>query len=434
MEQTFNKHQMENAGDSDPPDNGRSLVGKMRDLEHEMDLALHVGKSPFAGIPDSFVTPLLSLLHNRPAGLQDIPEEDWESLFSCPQLKNIVANLFYKMKDLEDRFLPPERLVDRLRDSLLENRAKIFYAKTQLCGLLQGFKKRAIHPILIKGLALAYTVYPHASLRPSGNDIDLLVKPEEFLQAREILLAQGYHTDSYRFEILRDLQCEETFQPPKNSRNMRPVDLHWDLHVACGKRDSETTRGIFERSIQMKKPDLLFQTMDPVDTLVHSAVHMMRNHYRSMTLLWIFDMGLLGDCISKEQSWRAVQERGKEWNALLSVQYALKLAAAWTGLRLPEGYADFSLWPKPEQTERRAIRNAGAKANRPDIMLRLFLATTPGLSGKVRLAKNLVFPHRSYVSEYYARGKNGSLPGAYLSYWLWWIKKSLGIFKGSHLV
>jgi len=432
MEQTFNGHQMENASASNPSDNGRPLIGKLRDLEREMDLTLHVGKSPFAGIPESFIIPLLSLLHNRPMGIQDIPVEDWDRLFSCQQLNGIAAILYYKMKDMEDHFLPSEAIINRLRNSLLENRAGIFYAKEQLGGLLQMFKRKAIHPIVIKGLALAYTVYPHGSLRPPGNDIDLLIKPEEFLQAREIMLAQGYHADSYRFEILRDLQCEETFQPPKNSRNIRPVDLHWDLHVASGKRNSETTRGIFKRSVPVKTPDLVFQTMHPVDTLVHSAVHLMQNHYRDMKLLWICDIGFLGNRISKEQSWKMVQERSQEWNALLAVQNALKLAAAWTGLRLPEGYADFSLWPEPGQTERRAILNVEAKGDRPDVMLRLLLETAPGLSGKMRLMKNLVFPKRSYVCGLHPPLKRWLFPVAYLSYWRWWIKKSLKIFKGGH--
>jgi putative nucleotidyltransferase-like protein len=81
--------------------------------------------------------------------------------------------------------------------------------------LIHTFKEKGIRPLLIKGIALAYTVYPHASLRRPGNDIDLLVTPEEFLQAREVLLAQGYCCDAYRFEILRELQCEETFTPPE---------------------------------------------------------------------------------------------------------------------------------------------------------------------------------------------------------------------------
>ena len=434
MEQTFNGHQMENAGASNLPDTGSSLVGKLRDLDREIDLTLHVGKSPFAGIPESLIAPLLSLFHNRPMSIQDISMEDWGSLFSCPQLHDIAAILYYKMKDLEDPFLPSESVVNSLRNSLLENRAGIFYAKEQLGSLLQMFKKKGVHPVVIKGLSLSHTVYPHASLRPPGNDIDLLVKPEEFLKAREILVSQGYQTDSYRFEILGDLQCEETFHPPKNSHNMRPVDLHWDLHVACGKRNSETSRGIFERSVSVKTADLVFQTMHPVDALVHSAVHLMRNHYRDMKLLWICDIGFLGNRISKEQSWRTVQERSKEWHALLAVQYALKLAAVWTGLGLPEECADFSSWPEPEQTERRAIQNAEAKEDRPDLMLRLLLETAPSFSGKVRLMKNLVFPRKSYVCGLHPPRNRSFLPGAYLLYWQWWIKKLLRIFKGGHLV
>jgi hypothetical protein len=408
-----------NSAENAPP-----LLAELREFEREMESTLHSRKSPFAAIPESLLIPVLSLLHDQPVEVRGIPEKDWETLISHPQLQGIPEILYYRMSARGERFLPSESIVSRLRNQILMNRAEIFHAQKQLGELLQILNQNGIQPLVMKGLALACTAYPHLSLRRPGNDIDLLIKPEEFLRAREVLVAQGYHSESYRFEILKDLQCEETLVPPNGSRNMRPVDLHWELNVASGKRDREITRGIFARSIGVKTPDMAFQTMHPVDALAHSAVHLMRNHYRQMKLLWICDMGFLGDAISKGQGWKTVQERSSQWNVLLAVQYALKLAVAWTGLRLPEGYADFSFWPEPEQTERRAIQRAEAKEDRPDLMLRLLLKSAPGLSGKLRLLKNLVFPDISYVCGLHPPLRSWFFPGAYLSYWQWWIKKS----------
>ena len=337
---------------SNPGNSGDTLVSALRRLEREMDLTLHSGKFPFAGIPESLIFFLLSFLHGQPVADQDISEEDWEILFSSPQLQGIPAILYYRMNNLGERFLPCESIVSRLRAQLLANRAKIFHAQKQLAQLLQALKQDGIQPLVMKGLALAYTAYPHPSLRRAANDIDLLIRPEEFLRAREILLSLGYHSDSYRFEILRDLQCEETFEPPKGSRNIRPVDLHWELNVDCGMRNRETTQRIFARSIWVKTQDLTFQAMHPVDALAHSAIHLMQNHYREMKLSWICDIGFLGNTLQDNQDWETLQKRSGDWNGLLAVQYALKLAIAWTGMRLPQGYGDFSLWPEPNQTEK----------------------------------------------------------------------------------
>jgi hypothetical protein len=414
---------------SNPENSGDTLVSALRRLEREMDLTLHGGESLLAGIPGSLVVTLLSLLHEQPVAVQDISEEDWEILFSSPQLQGIPAILYYRMNNLGERFLPCETIVSRLRGKLLANRAQIFHAQKQLAQLLQALKQAGIEPLVMKGLALAHTAYPHPSLRRPGNDIDLLIRPEEFLRAREILLSRGYHSDAYRFEILRDLQCEETFEPPKGSHNLRPVDLHWELNVDCGMRNSETTRGIFARSIWVKRPDLAFQTMHPVDALAHSAIHLMQNHYREMKLSWICDIGFLGNTLQDTKDWETLQKRSGDWNGLLAVQYALKLAVAWTGMRLPEGYADFSLWPEPNQAERQAIQSAEAKEDRPDLMLRLLLKNAPSLSGKLRLLKNLVFPSKRYVCRLHPPRKSWFFPSAYLSYWQWWIQKSTRTVK-----
>ena len=406
-------------------------IAELRKLEYEMALTLPGQESPFAEIPESLKILLLSLLNDRPMDVGEISEKDWEIVFSSQQLQGIPAILYYKTNAMGNGAFPSETIVSCLRDQLLMNRVEIFHAQAQLRKIIRAFVEKGITPLLIKGIALAYTVYPDSSLRRAGNDIDILVKPEEFLQARNILLAQGYSCESYRFEILNELQCEETFWPPNASNNrLKPVDLHWALNVACGKRRDETTRGIFARSISVKTQELVFQTMYPVDALVHGAVHLMQNHLEQMKLLWICDISFLAGALLRNQDWKTLQERSQDWDALLAVQYALKLAVVWAGLRLPEKYSDFSLWPKPQHTEKQEIERALAKQNRPDIMLRLLLQSAPDLSAKLRLLKNLVFPDKEYLLRLDMPGKNRFWPGAYLSYWQGWIKKSRDTFKG----
>jgi Uncharacterised nucleotidyltransferase len=218
----------------------------------------------------------------------------------------------------------------------------------------------------------------------------------------------------------------------EGSRNMRPVDLHWALSVACGNRRSETTRGIFGRALSVKTPELIFHTMHPVDALAHSAVHLIQNHSEQMKLLWICDIDFLSGALSQNRDWERLQERSSDWNAMLAVQFALKLAVAWAGLRLPNEYSELSHWPKPQHMEKQAAEKALAKQNRPDIMFRLLLKSAPDLSGKLRLLAKLFFPDRRYFCRLHPPRKSWFFPGAYLSYWQWWLKKSSRTFKRRH--
>jgi hypothetical protein len=52
------------------------------------------------------------------------------------------------------------------------------------------FSEAAIPVVLLKGMALAYTVYADEGLRPMG-DLDLLVPEQEVMKARDILLLNG---------------------------------------------------------------------------------------------------------------------------------------------------------------------------------------------------------------------------------------------------
>ncbi len=61
--------------------------------------------------------------------------------------------------------------------------------------ILQHFKQANIDCIALKGLALAYSIYPSASLRPM-RDIDLLVHSDQALTAQQSLRDLGYSAEN----------------------------------------------------------------------------------------------------------------------------------------------------------------------------------------------------------------------------------------------
>lgn len=93
--------------------------------------------------------------------------------------------------------------------------------------LARGLEDERIPVVALKGPHMAERLHGDAGLRAS-NDIDLLVQPEDFHRAVEVLERTGYRSEDKApwidglplFEA--SLHPGDTFRPP--------IDLHWRLH------------------------------------------------------------------------------------------------------------------------------------------------------------------------------------------------------------
>src|SRR5262249_35556323 len=85
----------------------------------------------------------------------------------------------------------PARLRPALDTGAGEYAALEYVQRLETRRLLAGLAGLGIRPILMKGAALAYTVYPEPALRPHA-DIDLLVAPADRERCTAGLAALGY--------------------------------------------------------------------------------------------------------------------------------------------------------------------------------------------------------------------------------------------------
>jgi hypothetical protein len=85
----------------------------------------------------------------------------------------------------------PLRVLAQLRAFAYANAAQNRFLTGELLTLLQVLEHHAIAAIPLKGPILAASVYGHIALRQCG-DLDILVPPQHVLQAKELLMGQGY--------------------------------------------------------------------------------------------------------------------------------------------------------------------------------------------------------------------------------------------------
>lgn len=118
-------------------------------------------------------------------------------------------------------------------------------------------RSAGVEPILVKGWVIA-RVYPEPGLRPYG-DIDLCVRPEQYLSAQEVLLGSPEAKD------------------------------YWiDLHAGFAKLDDRGLDDLYARSELVRLGEVDVRVLGPEDHLRVLCVHLLR--HGAWRPLWVCDI------------------------------------------------------------------------------------------------------------------------------------------------
>ena len=381
--------------------------------------------SPDKGIlqvPEELVSYLLSCLRGEPVLPPDVSSEEWINLLSALNPHWIIPLLYWQIGKTAPEFHPPETIRAYMRQTFLRSRVRAFQLEKQLAELLAAFKQEEIPILLLKGPALARSVYPDPATRPA-SDIDVLVIPEHIAQSRSVLENLGYDCQEKRFEVSRDYYCDEKFFHRKKTEEYRMVELHWDLHRFSGIRREAGIEELFSNAITITSPSLKFEALHPVDALLHRAMSNAFIHDHDMRLSWIYDVVFLSRSLKVPEDWNILLEKSVKWRARLALEYSLKLAQIWGGLRLPPEYEDFSAWPQPAKIEQDAWFNATRRHENLSDYMKLHLSETSVFSEKIKFFIHLLFPSPDYMRMKYPPAKDGLLLFSYLRRWQYWLGK-----------
>lgn len=304
--------------------------------------------------------------------------------------------------------------------AFLRSFVRCFRTERQLQEIIEAFKVKGIRALVLRGPGLAWSVYPNPALRPF-DDLDLMVLPEQMIQARAVLEKLGYKCLNKTFNLSRDFYREENFIHRKNPADNLLVDLHWEnweLHPFF-RRNEHGIEELFQRAIRVEFSTLTFETLHPVDALIQAAIHLAIIHNQDMRLIWIYDIALLSKQLQEPDDWEALKEKSVAWLGRLAVENSLKMAQLWAGLNLPDGFKNFSSWPKPQAEEiitwRHSTRDYWVK-----VLLKQSLSSLPALLRLARSLLHLLFPPADIIRYSYPPSRRWLLPVSYVRRWQRW--------------
>ena len=273
--------------------------------------------------------------------------------------------------------------------------------------VLEAVHKAGVHGLVFKGSALAYTHYEAPSLRPR-SDTDVLVQAIDRDEAVQVLGVLGYRR---RPSVSRDSVHSQLAFDREEGSVQHTIDLHW----AISNRPLFARMFSFDELAATARPVPALgdaaRTPAPVHALVLACIHRIAHHDDSPNLLWLYDIKLLADRLSRSE-WQELWDlvRGKHLVRVcarsleLTAQILGCSSAARAGMMLNDSSA-----VGPEASAA-FLGGAGSRWR----SLRLDLAGSVGPLGRVKLLAGHVFPAPDYMKDSYGAAGYFTLTVAYL--------------------
>ncbi len=181
-------------------------------------------------------------------------------------------------------------------------------------------RKSKIPVILLKGAALAGTVYPNIALRPMG-DVDLLIRVPDLPRVQEMLITQGYA--SYPD---RSREFDQGFGRAKMFTRQTPypmgIDLHWRLlEWPRGQQATLLTEWLWSGAVERRVADIPALVLSPEAQVLHLTSHLAKHGWQR--LLWFYDIAQVIRCYEDELDWDLILAKATEFEILKALQVTL---------------------------------------------------------------------------------------------------------------
>lgn len=271
-------------------------------------------------------------------------------------------------------------------------------------GLLEAFFGSGIEATVIKGTALAYSVYANPAVRRRG-DSDILIVRGSRNEARTVLRDCGF--ESCHDE--RPLQESWQIKGPPNF--WHHVDLHWRINASAAISQQLEAFSPFASTVALDRLSPHARGVAPVDNLLlicinrtaHDALGYRlgeENLFEGDRLIWAADIDLIARSLGPEE-WDQLIERARLSGTSRLIASGLTFARRVCGTAIPQAVID--------RLDKAHYEIDLATLLDPQLWQRRFwldLAASPTLIDRARLLRYTLFPAPQFLHERFPDGPN----------------------------
>jgi hypothetical protein len=253
-----------------------------------------------------------------PAGL------DWAALLDAAEAQDLLPALARLVAAVPAPGVPAAARA-RLAAAAAAARARHLVMTAELGRVLRRCRAEGLAVLVLKGPALAETIYPEPTLRPFA-DLDLLVRPADRLRMDALLRDLGHcrlaDEHSWDFDIAFD--GATLYEAPAGVR----VDLHWrlltDPRFACAPAEPQA---VWERAAPLAVAGEPALGLGREDLVLHLAAHLAVHHSLAGWLRY-WDLALVLERAGADLDWPALLARAARWRVRRALYFALRGAHA----------------------------------------------------------------------------------------------------------
>lgn len=308
-----------------------------------------------------------------PLPLLESPDSpiDWAQVVDLAVQHRVAPLIHEALHELPDGVVPAYARED-FEARLLWSRGAQLLCEDTLAALLGRLRAEGIEVLVVKGPALAHTLYTTPELRPY-HDLDIVCRPADHSRLCNVLLAAGY-------------QCVDEQVAPAVEGRSPPVQTFTD---AAALMDIEVHADVLQFGLAERHAAMFwreaqacscgtceFRVLAPAHQLLHLASHAHRHCYSR--LLWLIDLDLLIRQQADAMDWMRIMRLARDEGVGSVLRHALAVAHAVLDTPVPDigwptleeqvlGAVYSRLWPLSSVMELRRVEHRRLLFFHPEI-------------------------------------------------------------------
>jgi hypothetical protein len=321
--------------------------------------------------------------------------------------------LYDRLQAMDAARIPPDVLAG-LKGAYYTNLLRNHRLGADLAEVVAALGQEGIDTIVLKGGALARTVYGNPAQRPMV-DLDLLVRQEQMAHAGDVLGTLGYHLSGSvpdsMVPFAQRFGGGLEWQRTRKGRVTR-LDVQFDLVGVdwCWKAFPVEPRVIWEAARPLDLDGTPALQLSPEDTLIHLCLHPALHHGYYCPIISYVDMDRLIAVSRPDFSWERLVERALRFQAKTVVYYGLQCAHQLLGTPLPDE-VQRALVPGPVQLRvlrslapltPEAVLDAESEGLRGVGQVLLYAALVDRIRYVGSMVRGILFPSREWLAVRYS--------------------------------
>lgn len=370
------------------------------------------------GVPSLYIHQALCKTlsaEEAPLPWHDFSLSDWMEFACAAQFEKVAPLLYYRFRQSSWPVGMPEGVRTFLTKEFYGAAAGSSLMFGELERVLSRLEANGVEAILLKGAALALTVYPDPALRPMG-DIDLLIRPSDLRAAVDALEAMGYEPENP--PMRRGLEYLFFFETNFRGgyRSLLRFELHWNLMGGEGSRYRPNIDWFWEqtRAIRVGKASALI--LSPTAHLLYAAVHASMKHGGdSARLLWLYDLHLIVERCP-DVDWRDLLDKAQAFHWAPAVRAVLAEVSQVFSTSIP-GWVHDALAEVVDPESQLLVERTAQRDQTRTLGAWRHLAFL-GWKARFQWLAAVVFPDPAYICWRYRPKISWLWPACYVTRWV----------------